>query len=547
MEEVLKGNDYLKKLICDDFDYLYDKLNLSWDDKTKEAMLPQSVQGRLIEGHGPYFKEYVEISGKKPPFVSYTEILSVLNMDIKENFDYRTQLAGEIREWFLNLVTQSSGIIRFTAPYGKYLARNKGLKELNFPIERKDVVLKGLIAAFMDSDYWRRRTVSKYGVTFNGEKLNMGYGKEEPINLDVLNSFDQTSKILESEEHDEQQIRVLREKGLIKKLNSDDWVLTDGTVNNMYIRGKVGSGGCDDATLTSIGLVHGPEAFIAGIQIDFLDTVGKYCNWIANGGIDESLGITISKLLKEGFISPDEIMQAIYLGAKNNFPYIGFSSSARRFVEIVGKSSKPTFLEHYEWIKDGTRPASHKLGFEGMVNEFFYDKMAQRFVSYGLKEYVLNHSKKKNTKKPFTKSISKRSLPKKSKNIFSHLDEILSDRDISENEINSVYVNVPLFNLGKRASRIDLDSLCGKAGLVEDRNVQVCKIPSNRRVNRKLHDKDYKNLKQKFHSSLDLVLFSDKGAIIIKTKDKNKKFHRGSLKQKFEQTYGQNVMSVIYL
>ena len=532
----------LEDLTRADFSYVYDNTNLDWDDRTKKAMLPQSTRGRIIEGHGPYFHEYFK-EHKKLNDISYEEILSILKIDEKENLDYRTQLAIEVRDWVFNLITKPSDPIRFVNKEGKPLSRSKSLGELVFPLEKRNIILKGLIASFMDSDYYRKRTVAKYGTTLNDEKMIMGYGQEEPFDLEILESSNQTPRKLETEEHTEQQIKLLRTQGLIKKLNGSDWSLTDGNIKNLYVRGKKGDGGCDDASLSSIGLIHGAEAYLLGILFDFLDTVGKYCNLNANGGIDESLGISASKLLKEGFISPEEIMQIIYLGAKRNFPNIEFSSSARRLMEIAPNSTEPTFMEHYKWIKNGTRPPSHKLGFEGLLNQKFYDRLAQRFVLSGLKKYVPKHQEKEKPKKVQSNNLSKRSIPKRLKNTFNSLKQILQEQGISESEIQRVYLNVPLFNNGKYSTRLDLENMCGKEGIMGNREVQICKVPSNRRTKKRINEKGHKFLNRNINSSLDLVIFSEKGAIIIE----KGKHTRTNIKKKFEQNYGKNVRSVIYV
>ena len=539
----------LKKLVLMDFNFLYEYTTLDFDNKTKEAILPQSLVGRLLEGHGPYFGEYFK-DKEKLENVEYEEILKILGLDKQKNLDYRTRLIKEVCDWAMDTIQNPPEVIRFLNNSGKPLARIESLRNIEYPIEKMGTVFKGLIASFMDSDYWRERTIQTHPKTLDGEIFTMGYGQEEPINLNKLEASDQTSIRLQTEEHTKEQIKELRKQGIIEKLeNSKEFSIKKG-IKNMYIRGKMGLGGCDDAMLNSIGLIHGAEAYPLGILIDFLDTMGKHCNLVIKGGVDEVLGQNATQLWKKKYnqqiILPKDITDVIYLGAKNNFPKINFSSSCRRFMEFAENSSQPTFMEHYNWILNGTVPTKHKLGFEGVNNETFYKKLTQRFDSYELKECV-----KKQKQKPTqiqlqipTNILSKKTIPKKIRPIFYSLGELLSQQGIPENEIQKIYINVPLFNFGTYSSRLELEDLGNKQGLIDNRNVQLCNVPSKRRINKKLEGRDYKELQKKFHSSLDMVLISAKEAIIIK-KDEGD-YLNSKIRKKFQQSYGKNARFIFH-
>lgn len=96
----------------------------------------------------------------------------------------------------------------------------------------------------------------------------------------------------------------------------------------------------------------------------------------------------------EDLLTPKEITDIIYLGAKNTFGDIEFSTSHRRFVEYEHTQNEeddslemqkaPTFMNHLEYVRTG-KEENFELGFQRHNSRAFYKNMRARFITAGLK------------------------------------------------------------------------------------------------------------------------------------------------------------------
>jgi len=123
-----------------------------------------------------------------------------------------------------------------------------------------------------------------------------------------------------------------------------------------------------------------------GWCMDTVDTYTKFISDNSKDGMDEYLGEYIAARWKEKYnedlVSPKEVMEIIYLGAKANHPNLIVSSSHRRFVQIESGSSQPTINNHIDFVL-GKKPDRFKMGYEGGDSKEFYDSMSKRFNCFG--------------------------------------------------------------------------------------------------------------------------------------------------------------------
>lgn len=352
-----------------DFWDLCNKIRLDIDDQTKHGLIPQSILGHANEGHG-FFRGH-EIENP-----TMQGIISAIGMDPYLIRHQRQIMVDD----FLDCVN------RLMDGETKYLTNKKG-KPLfgvnflnNYRIDlNKETFMGGVLVGRMDSIEWRIKTVEHYKTNFKGQKLEIGGGKEYPINLERLNEMGLTLEDLAKEEHEETAIKYYKDKKLIAKERR-----ANKNIETAYVRHKRGKGICDDAALISVGHKYGRSAMLLGFCIDAVDTYSKFIEDVRIGGMDEFIGEHIAKTWKkrynEEIVTPEQCMEIIYLGAKNNFPKIPISSSHRRFIEYENRASNPTFVNHINFV-NGNEIKNFKMGFERMSSRKFYSRMKERLKS----------------------------------------------------------------------------------------------------------------------------------------------------------------------
>jgi len=356
----------IDSLIKKDYELIYNS-KLPLQESAKQALIPQTIQGHAREGHMSFKKNPVDLT--------MDEIFISLGMKPFEKRRFREGLIYEAKECLENLV--SGRINKLITKKGQPLFGAYFLLDQEIDLS-KETFKGAALAGRMDTDYWRKRTVEIYKKALDNSDLIIGGGMEYPVNLLQLAKHGLGLKNLSEEEHDDKTINEYYEKGILCENGS----YSDG-IQNTFIRHRLGLGCCDDASLISIGKIHGPSALLLGWVVDAVDTYSKCTLNSIEGGFDEWVGESLEKLWKKkhgsNLITPEETMEIIYLGAKNNFPRINMSSSHRRFNEIGPKQSHPTILNHLAYVKQGIIPQEYPLGFQKIPSTEFYNSINQRF------------------------------------------------------------------------------------------------------------------------------------------------------------------------
>ena len=375
----------LDRMIQTQFNQLMEETELATDEETKIALVPQSVYGRAINGHA-IFKE------KKFPNMTIERIIDGVGLNTSCIRNYHDGLIAEyditINKIFdkeLEFLVTSSGKPLFGVDFLRHY-------KLDLKNEYKEILQGIILAGRMDTIEWRRKTLSTFNVKLNSrklQKLNIGGGKEHPINLNLLNEAGITPKSLTTRAYSEKEILDLAQKGIIAKEEDEK----SQKVENLFIRYQEGPGVCDDLALIGIGKMCGEGGFLTAFCTDAVDTYSKFMARSLIGGADEycceKLATRWKEKYNEELVTPEQCMKIIYFGAKNNEKQIEMSSSHRRFIEYEKKcgkkgnkgkiSSLPTILHHLEFVKNGKFPKNIQLGFTRMRSEEFYEIARGRF------------------------------------------------------------------------------------------------------------------------------------------------------------------------
>lgn len=363
-------NEKERKLIEDQYWELYNTLDLQLTDEAKKVILPQTVCGRASEGHG-FFR------GQKISNIQISDIVSsIRGINLEEMLLTRQNMVNDFI-WSIDNLMQGK-INKLINKKGEPIYGVNFLSDL--PIQNNKESFKGaVIVGRMDSSIWRERTIKKFKTTLKKKPLKIGYGKEYLVNLKKLEPSGLNQYNLSKENHSKKTIQDYRKKKIIVQKKRKG-------IETVFIRHKQGRGICDDMAITSLGFLHGEFAMILGWCIDATDTYSKFIKYPVEGGADEWIGeYTAKKWHKkyhEELATPEECMEVIYLGAKNNVP-IYFSSSHRRFIEKEHGANTATFLEHLNFVKTGKFNPNYHLGFAQIPSKKFYNNLKRRFELYG--------------------------------------------------------------------------------------------------------------------------------------------------------------------
>ena len=238
----------------------------------------------------------------------------------------------------------------------------------------KDTFRGAALAARMDSGFWREKTLQMFPKNLKGENWALGYGDEYPVDLKMLYDHGLTERDLADKPHSLEEIMNYTALKII--IDSEKPIQN---AQNLFIRRKVGPGGCDDGCLLTIGKYYGVDAMLLAFLVDAADTYGKFLKNGIRGGHDGMLGDLVEKKFDKKLLNEYETCRVIYLGAKNNFPQIDFSSSHRRFCQIESGQNLPTILNHYYYLQEGIRPRRYKLGANQVSTTYFYNSMETRW------------------------------------------------------------------------------------------------------------------------------------------------------------------------
>jgi hypothetical protein len=372
-----KNEKTLQDLTYEDFNGLIKNCKVDIQGyETRSLLFPQTILGRVRKGHG-IFNENAN------PEIEISKILKPLDIPKDAFLEERQKYIDEFNSCLNNII---QGKRKICGPKEEPLFRLQKIYEQFKQIDSPKNFLKGAyLVSMMDTPKWRKETLKYYPKDLDNTLFKMGYGKEYPIRMEILKENNISIQELQEESHSDEKIIELIEKGIICSKGKD--------LKMCYIRHKTGAGICDDKALIAIGKIYGIEAMIGGFYMDATDTYTKFTSKIVNKGWDEYLGEKIFKEWKEKYHEPiatsKEIMEIIYLGAKNNMKSSKtFSSSHRRFIESEEKQENPTFLNHIDFVQNGTKK-EFKLGFEREDSIKFYQKEEKIFMKY--EEQKNNH------------------------------------------------------------------------------------------------------------------------------------------------------------
>jgi len=229
----------IRDLCRKEFDNLFDSTRLCIYDETKFNLLPQSIPGRAMSGQGVFL-------GNPIPDMTIQNAVDFLGFDSEEIKNYRQSLIDSFKDCIDNLLDGKT----------KYFVdnQNRPLFGIDFfgglPLEVNKKMLKGaVIAGRMDTAEWRKKTIKYYLHWMNRKSMQMGYGKEYPINSGKLSDSKLTQKSLAQERHSPEVIEHYKKIGLISNSNGVD----RKNLELVFIRHEKGYGISDDAALIAIG------------------------------------------------------------------------------------------------------------------------------------------------------------------------------------------------------------------------------------------------------------------------------------------------------
>ena len=366
-------------------------INLDLHPELKRFLLPQTIHGRALEGHGRFF------DGQAKPNISMEQIFREAGVDPVEA---RAKRQGMMEDFLYCVDDLMDGKIdRLVDRTGKPIYGIPFLEDFKLEVD-KEFFKGGVLVGRMDTPLWREKTKQHYQVNLRKAPLRLGYGEELPINAEKLQEHNIAFTSLASSPHSLEDLTVLQAKGVIVPKEDQTTAF-----ENFFVRYSCGSGICDDAALISLGLIHGPSAMILGFAIDATDTYTKFCQNRVPGGFDEFIGAHIEKRWQEKYgeslVSDNETKTIIYLGAKDTYKMNStFSSSHRRLIQYEEsvrtdtrgnekriKQSKPTILNHLGFVTHG-ETQDFELGFERFPSLVFYENMRERFLRAGKKHYL---------------------------------------------------------------------------------------------------------------------------------------------------------------
>ncbi len=361
-----------EELIFLEYHELLKNLRLDLEKEAAKVLLPQTILGRIQQGHGLF-------QGRKKPEVTMEEIVCAIGFSPDKVKRIRQQYLNEHLEWAEDVLKKGKKYATNRANQPLY--RIKSLRRIELPPTKK--LFKGaVIPARVDEIKWRNKTIKHFkGKNMKGNPLQIGGGKEYVINTEKLKEHGITRESLQKEAHSDEDIRRYKELGIIPKTKHRKGLET------IFIRKKKGLGTCDDATLISIGAFYGIPSMIAGFLTDTADTYTKFQEDTSKPGMDLYIANYIEKewekIHGEKLLENEEIINIIYLAAKEQTPPLKVSSSHRRFIEIEKGCSQATIYNHIDALRK-KRPPEFRIGFERMNSKEFYHNLSRRLSPWGI-------------------------------------------------------------------------------------------------------------------------------------------------------------------
>lgn len=380
----VSGEKY-KELVRAQYDDLYQNHVLAIDPSVKRLLLPQTIHGRAMMGHGSFF------NGLAKPNISMEEILEAIGLDPLEVRASRQKMMEDFLFCVDDLI--DGKINRFVDREGKPIYGINFLEDYKLEID-KEFFKGGALVGRMDSPLWRERTKLAHSLNLRNKPFKIGYGEELPIDVEKMRENNFSFTQFSDYPHTLESLTHLRAKGIIVPQEE----LSTRGFENHFVRYSQGLGICDDAALIATGLIHGPYAMIFGFLVDATDTYTKFCQNRVAGGFDEFIGAHLEERYEEKYgeklVSDKETRDIIYLGGKDTLeiPEI-FSSSHKRLLQHEESKrkgtiqAKPTILNHHRFVTHG-ESQDFELGFTRCHSLVFYENIRERFRKTGRQYYL---------------------------------------------------------------------------------------------------------------------------------------------------------------
>jgi len=371
---VKRDRDIFRECVRRDFAYLK-TLKFAVGQDFLENILPQSVHGRALNGHG----WFADSGGRPLLFVDATfdQVCSVLE-------ELEPQLAHlKVRSWRNRQIDRLINHLEkhFSTPFISLEDDHGPLFGIEFFRGRQvatEPFIKGLIlAGQMDDPDCRQRSLALMPFAFNDYELELGYGGQEvvdPERLEQLALGDTGARVFSREERR----RLIELKVILAEPDVYDYPRYD----QAYFRRASGEGVCDDLALLYIGRCHGFDGLMGAFLSDAVDTYDKFLCRCRPGGMDGYLVSRLSSLAwqRDGAppVTEEEVARLINFAAKRNQPATRLSSSHRRLIQYERGSDLPTLLQHWNFLI-GERLPRIQLGFSREPAERFYKTAFLRF------------------------------------------------------------------------------------------------------------------------------------------------------------------------
>ncbi len=377
---VVRDRDLFEALVTLDFDFLLSQ-PFSASSAQLADLLPQSVVGRALNGHGFFTDDF-----GTPlcfPEATFERILSVLersNPSLKAHLvrQRRGEMLRRFGDWVQrNIEEEEVELVRGGQPiFGiDFLAGQK--------VVMREFLSGMVLAGFMDDWSYRSNALRHHKRTFEGMPFHMGGGDImiiDAASFEMVGLGDTGARVFMDD-----QLRTLKDIGVICRDRHGEYSFP--TYDQAYFRRQLGDGVCDDLAIIYIGAKYGFSAMLGAFVMDAIDTYDKYLLDLTWGGFDTHLAGRIQKFFlqteDEPLVWDDAIFDLIHFAAKRNDPPINLSSSHRRLIQIEKGSSVPTVLNHWRFLQ-GEPVFDIKLGFARIPGRDFYKVAWQRLKTVGL-------------------------------------------------------------------------------------------------------------------------------------------------------------------
>lgn len=376
---VEQNKSLFRKCVETDFDYLL-SLKFAAPRQSLQDLLPQSVLGRALNGHG----WFVDDDGVALRFVdaSFDRICTILeaqdgqltNLKIRAR---RNQQIDRLRQLVLtNIARPSFDLVDAAGPlFDIDFLRGQRVETAHF--------LRGmLLAGWMDNHAWRDQTLNQKPLTFSKTPLELGGGDIFVINRQRFAQIglgDTGARVFTAED-----ITSLKNLGVIEATQQE---YNYPQQDQAYFRRSDGLGVSDDLALLYIGKRYGFDALLGAFLMDAVDSYDKFLLNFFPGGMDAQLAGHISRAWQKQsatpLVSDAEICGLIHFAAKQNTPSTRLSSSHRRLIQFEEKCEQPTLLQHWRFL-EGKPLNKIKLGFARVPAEEFYQTAMERFYASGI-------------------------------------------------------------------------------------------------------------------------------------------------------------------